>query len=55
MRFNKNNHMEISRVKMIVAFAILLLSGCSKSYKMLYRIAGQAIRSKKHKEEKFSF
>jgi len=43
--------MEISRVTMIVAFAILLLSGCSKSYKNAVSYGGTGYTEQKHKEE----
>lgn len=46
--------MEISRVTMILAFAILLLSGCSKSYKNVVSYSGTGYTEQKHEEENFA-
>ncbi len=52
MRFNKKELMRINRVLMIVAFAILLLvSGCSKSYKNVVSYSATVYPDHKYEEE----
>lgn len=46
--------MEISRVTMIVAFALLLLSGCSKSYRNVASYSAGGYPEQKHEEENFA-
>lgn len=46
--------MEISRVSMTVAFTIMLLSGCSKSYKNVVSYTEIGYPEQKHKEENFA-
>ncbi len=46
--------MRISRVSMTVAFVILLLCGCSKSYKDVVSYSGTGYTEQKHEEENFA-